>query len=72
MTTPDHLAALRRSFAPQRLGLMLALVGALAAVLRGTALPALPRLVPVVLIVTALGLIGIGAIRRWRVYRSTR
>ena len=51
---------------PRRLGLMLAALGLIAAVLRGTAAPWLPKLVPVVLIVTALGLIGVGIVRRAR------
>ena len=65
--TIDQLHALRHAgFATYRAGMMLAAVGVLAAVLHGTVLPGLPRLVAVVLIVTALGLIGIGAIRRIR------
>jgi hypothetical protein len=70
MATPDQLDALRRSFGPQRAGLMLAFVGVLAAILRGTALPTLPRLLPLVLIATALGLIGLGVLRRLRAYRG--
>lgn len=46
--------------------ILLAGLGALAAVLRGTALPGMPRLVPVALIVTALGLVLIGIVRRVR------
>jgi hypothetical protein len=67
MATPDQLNALRHAGSgTHRAGMMLAAFGVLAAVLHGTVLPGLPRLVAVVLIVTALGLIGIGTVRRVR------
>ncbi len=50
----------------RRLGFLLAGLGVLAAALRGTVLPALPELIPLVLIVTALGLMAIGTVRRIR------
>ncbi|WP_326523480.1 hypothetical protein [Sphingomonas sp.] len=50
----------------RRLGFLLAGLGLIAAVLRGTALPGLPEIVPLVLIVTALGLMLIGIVRRTR------
>ena len=55
--------------APQRLGFVLAGLGVAAAIVRGTALPALPRIVPAALILTALGLVVIGTIRRVRWHR---
>lgn len=55
---------------PHRLGLVLAALGVVVAVLRGTVLPGLPRALAVVLIAAALGLMVIGTIRRialhWR------
>ncbi len=50
----------------------LAFVGMLAAMLRGLVWPWLPKLVPVVLIVTALGLLLIGIIRRARWHAASR
>lgn len=62
-----YRAELRRAAGgAQRLGFALAGLGVLAAALRGTVLPALPELVPLVLIVTALGLMLIGTVRRVR------
>ncbi len=51
-------------------GLALAALGVVAAVLRGTVMPLLPELVPVGLIVLALGLMGIGIVRRARYHWS--
>ncbi len=51
-------------------GIMLAVLGVIAAVLRGTAWPWLPELVPLVLIVTALGLMLLGIVRRTRYHLS--
>jgi len=63
----QYRAELRQVAAGTRTaGLALAALGALAAVLRGTAAPWLPELVPLVLIVTALGLMLIGIVRRTR------
>ncbi|HWK35718.1 hypothetical protein [Sphingomonas sp.] len=53
------------------MGIMLALVGVAAAILRGTVVPQLPEMVPLVLIVTALGLMLLGIVRRIR-YHSAR
>ena len=47
-------------------GLMLALAGIVAAVLRATMLPVLPKILPVALVALALGVIAIGTVRRWR------
>ncbi|UIJ44576.1 hypothetical protein LZK98_16150 [Sphingomonas cannabina] len=47
-------------------GIALALLGVLAAILRGSVLPSLPEVVPLALIVTALGLMLIGTWRRVR------
>lgn len=59
---------------PHRLGLVLAALGVVAAILRGTVLPGIPRAVAVTLIATALGLMVIGTIRRialhWRHMRQ--
>jgi hypothetical protein len=52
--------------APLRLGVLLALLGVIAAVLRGTAVPVLPRAVPAVLIIAALGVMLVGVVRRAR------
>lgn len=68
----DLKAAHARAEWPRKLGMMFAALGLLAAALRSTAAPWLPRLVPVVLIVTALGLMGIGIIRRLRFLRRPR
>jgi hypothetical protein len=51
---------------PQRLGLLLALLGTLAGIVRATAWPEMPRLVPATLVITAVGMIGIGILRRLR------
>ncbi len=59
-----HLALAHAVLGPHRLGLVLAALGVIAAVLRGTVLPGVPRIVAVVLIATALGLMVIGTIRR--------
>jgi len=59
-----QLALAHAVLGPHRLGLVLASLGVVAAVLRGTVLPGLPRAVAVVLIATALGLMVIGTIRR--------
>lgn len=75
MSVPDpvDVARLRAELAyvtaPQRLGFMVAALGVAAAILRGTALPGLPRVVPAALILTALGLLAIGMIRRLRWHR---
>jgi hypothetical protein len=70
---PAELVRLRAELAyvtaPQRLGFVVAALGLAAAILRATALPALPRAVAVVLIATALGLFAIGTIRRIRWHR---
>lgn len=76
MTAPDlddpaelarYKAELRHVASGTRAGgFALAGIGALAAVLRGTVAPWLPELVPLVLIVTALGLMLIGIVRRTR------
>jgi hypothetical protein len=57
---------------PRRLGMMLAMLGLAAAMARSTVVPSLPKVVPVVLIVTALGLMGIGIIRRLQYLRRPR
>ena len=73
--TPDQadLTRLRAELAyvtaPQRLGFMIAGLGVAMAILRGTALPGMPRVVPAALILTALGLLVIGTIRRLRWHR---
>lgn len=61
-----QLALAHAVLGPHRLGLVLAALGVIAAVLRGTVLPGLPRAVALVLIATALGLMVIGTIRRIR------
>ncbi|MES2339082.1 MAG: hypothetical protein V4537_13385 [Pseudomonadota bacterium] len=70
---PAALARLRGELAyvtaPQRLGFLVAALGVFMAILRGTALPGLPRVVPAALILTALGLLAIGTIRRVRWHR---
>lgn len=67
-----YIAELRHvALGPRRLGVALALLGVVAAILRGTAMPHLPELVPLVLIVTALGLMLLGIVRRTR-YHLTR
>ena len=70
---PDPVEAARRraelahaTGGVQRLGFLVAGLGVLAAILRGTVVPGVPRLVPVVLIVAALGLMAIGSLRRIR------
>ena len=65
------LAAWRAEFArtsrlPLTAGIALAAMGVLAAILRGTAWPWLPRAVPIAIIATALGLMLIGSVRRIR------
>ena len=55
--------------APQRLGFLLAVLGLMLAILRGTAMPGVPRLLPAAIILTALGLLAIGTIRRVRWHR---
>ena len=71
---PVELRRLRAELAyvtaPQRLGFMIAGLGVMTAILRGTALPGLPRMVPAALILTALGLLAIGTIRRVRWHRQ--
>lgn len=67
----DYRAALGHAvLGPHRLGLVLAALGVVVAVARGTVLPAIPRAVAIVLIAAALGLMVIGTIRRialhWR------
>lgn len=72
MTVPDpavvarYRAELRQVGGPLIGGLALATLGVLAALLRGTIAPWLPELVPLILIVTALGLMLIGIVRRAR------
>ena len=56
----------------ERLAIALAFVGMLAALLRALAWPWLPKLVPVALIVTALGLLLIGIVRRARWHAASR
>ena len=51
---------------PRTLGFALALAGVAAAIVKGTAMPALPGAVPAALIVAALGMMGIGFVRRAR------
>lgn len=68
---PDELARFRAELVhvargPRRLGFLLAALGIVAAALRGTVIPGLPELVPLTLIVTALGLMLIGVGRRAR------
>ncbi len=71
LNDPAQLAAYRAELrhvarGTRSAGLMFAGLGLLAAVLRGTWAPWLPELVPVILIVTALGLMLIGIVRRTR------
>lgn len=61
----EVLHALARG--PRDAGIALAALGVGAALLRGTVAPWLPGLVPVALIVTALGLMLIGIVRRARI-----
>ncbi len=61
---PDDRQALAAG--PQMVAIALAGLGVAAAALRGTVAPWLPELVAVVLIVTALGLMLIGMVRRAR------
>ncbi len=68
---PAEIARMRAELAhagggARRMGFLLAGLGVFAAALQGTILPALPQLVPLVLIVTALGLMAIGTVRRIR------
>ncbi|MGK6321090.1 hypothetical protein [Sphingomonas sp. DT-204] len=68
---PAELARYRRELAmvargTRLSGIALALLGVVAAILRGSVLPSLPELVPLALIVTALGLMLIGTVRRAR------
>jgi uncharacterized membrane protein len=58
--------ALAHAFAPLRIGILLALLGAVAAIVRGLWMPGLPRAVPLVLIALALGVMIIGTVRRIR------
>jgi len=61
----DYKVALAHAvLGPHRLGLVLAALGVVIAVIRGTALPGIPRVVPVLFIALALGLMIIGTIRR--------
>lgn len=61
----DYEVALAHAvLGPHRLGLVLAAVGVVIAVVRGTVLPGIPRAVPVLFIALALGLMVIGTIRR--------
>ena len=61
----DYEVALAHAvLGPHRLGLVLAAVGVVIAVVRGTVLPGIPRVVPVLFIALALGLMVIGTIRR--------
>ncbi|KQN19401.1 hypothetical protein ASE86_13020 [Sphingomonas sp. Leaf33] len=61
----DYKLALAHAvLGPHRLGLVLAAVGVVIAVIRGTVLPGIPRLVPVLFIALALGLMVIGTLRR--------
>ena len=61
----DYKLALANAvLGPHRLGLVLAAVGVVIAVVRGTVLPGIPRVVPVLCIALALGLMVIGTIRR--------
>ncbi|WP_394652288.1 hypothetical protein [uncultured Sphingomonas sp.] len=61
----DYEVALAHAvLGPHRLGLVLAAVGVVIAVVRGTVLPGIPRTVPVLFIALALGLMVIGTIRR--------
>jgi histidine ammonia-lyase len=56
----------------RRAGIMLAVLGVIAAVLRATVWPWMPELVPLVLIVTALGLMLLGIVRRIRYHLKRR
>ncbi len=61
----DYEVALAHAvLGPHRLGLVLAAVGVVIAVVRGTVLPGIPRVVPILFIALALGLMVIGTIRR--------
>lgn len=62
-----YRAELRHAAAgPRNLGIAFALLGTIAAVVRMMWLPRLPELVPVTLIVVALGLMLLGIVRRTR------
>ena len=62
-----YRADLRHATRPTRApGFALAGLGVVAAVLRGTVLPDLSAILPLALIVAALGLMAIGSIRRAR------
>ena len=60
-TDPRHLG-----LGPRLAGAGVAVVGVLLALVRWRWWPEMPRAVPFVMIVTALGLIGVGMIRAWR------
>ncbi|WP_294303052.1 hypothetical protein [uncultured Sphingomonas sp.] len=61
----DYKLALAHAvLGPHRLGLVLAVVGVVIAVVRGTVLPGIPRVVPILFVALALGLMVIGTIRR--------
>jgi hypothetical protein len=71
----DYRVALGHAvLGPHRLGLVLAALGVVVAVVRGTVLPGIPRGIAIVLIAAALGLMVIGSIRRialhWRYMRQ--
>lgn len=57
---------------PRTAGIALAGFGVVGAILRATVLPRLPQIVPVLLIVLALGLLGIGIVRRLRYHQRHR
>ena len=68
-----YATAMRRAgAAPRNAGLMLAGAGAVLALVRAMWVPDLPRVVPAMLIVTALGLLAIGTIRRIRFHITHR
>ncbi len=65
--SPDYPLALAHAvLGPHRLGLVLAALGLLAAVLRASVLPGMPKGVAVGLIAAGLGMMVIGTIRRIR------
>ena len=71
LTEPAELARYKAELrhvaaGTRQLGFLLAGLGIIAAILRGTVVPGLPELVPLILIVTALGLMLIGIVRRAR------
>ena len=67
----DSAALLRAGLGVQRLGLLVAAVGVTLIVVRALWLPGIPRLAPIVAIVVALGLIGLGMVRRARYHWAT-